>query len=397
MADEGPKLTILGRIFILIFIAGCGYGAYLLFNATRPAPSPGPGSDNSPKGAALNEVEIGIAYGTEKQRWLEWALGEFQKTEQGKKIQVNLLPMGSLEGAQAILAGDRRINVWSPASSLYADVFNQEWQLKYSKSPISRQEQLALTPMVFVFWQERYQPFIAKYGEVTFSTIERALHEAGGWQAIGQQPDWGIFKFGHTHPNESNSGLATLYLMLCEFSRKTRGVTLGDVVNDKFSTWMASLESGVSGLSNSTGNMMKDMILRGPSSYDALFVYESVAIDYLKSAQGRWGELRIVYPKINLWNDNPYCILDAPWSSDAQKKAAGLFLDFLMSDSIQRASLEHGFRPGNTNVPVRFPESPFVRYESFGLKIDIGSVVDFPKAEVINNLLGLWQRTRGSK
>jgi hypothetical protein len=397
MADDGPKLTILGRIFILIFIAGCGYGAYLLFNATRQAPSPGPGPDNSPKGVTLGEVEFGIAYGTEKQRWLEWALGEFQKTEQGKKIQVNLLPMGSLEGAQAILAGDRRINVWSPASSLYADVFNQEWQLKYSKSPISRQEQLALTPMVFVFWQERYQPFIAKYGEVTFSTIERALHEAGGWQAIAQQPDWGIFKFGHTHPNESNSGLASLYLMLCESSQKIRGVTLGDVVNDKFSTWMASLESGVSGLSNSTGNMMKDMILRGPSSYDALFVYESVAIDYLRSAQGRWGELRIVYPKVNLWNDNPYCILDAPWSSDAQKKAAGLFLDFLMSDPIQRASLEHGFRPGNTNVPVRFPESPFVRYESSGLKIDIGSVVDFPKAEVINNLLGLWQRTRGSK
>jgi ABC-type sulfate transport system substrate-binding protein len=142
---------------------------------------------------------------------------------------------------------------------------------------------------------------------------------------------------------------------------------------------------------------MRDMILRGPSSYDALFVYESVAIDYLKSAQGRWGDLRIVYPRVNLWNDNPYCILDAPWSSDAQKKAAGLFLDFLMSDSIQRASLEHGFRPGNTNVPVRFPESPFVRYESSGLKVDIGSAVDFPKAEVINNLLGLWQRTRGSK
>jgi Ca-activated chloride channel family protein len=398
MADDGPKLTILGRIFILIFIAGCGYGAYLLFNANRPAPSSGTNPSNSPKAVTITaDVEIGIAYGTEKQRWLEWALSEFQKTEQGKKIQVDLIPMGSLEGARAILRGDRRINVWSPASSLYADVFNQEWQLKSSKAPILRQEQLALTPMVFVFWQERYQPFVAKYNEVSFKTIERALHESGGWQAIAQQPEWGIFKFGHTHPNESNSGLATLYLMLCEFSEKSRSITLSDVVNDKFSTWMASLESGVSGLSNSTGNMMRDMVLRGPSSYDALFVYESVAIDYLKSAQGRWGDLRIVYPKLNLWNDNPYCILDAPWSSEEQKKAAGVFLDFLMSDPIQRASLDHGFRPGNLNIAIRFPESPFVRYESAGLKVEIGSVVDSPKAEVINNLLGMWQRTRGSK
>jgi hypothetical protein len=265
--------------------------------------------------------------------------------------------MGSLEGAQSILRGDRRINVWSPASSLYSDVFNQEWQLKYNHAPIARQEQLALTPMVFVFWQERYQRFVSKYNEVSFKTIERALHETGGWQSIAQQPDWGIFKFGHTHPNESNSGLATLYLMLCEFTQKSRGITLGDVVNDRFSTWMASLESGVSGLSNSTGNMMRDMVLRGPSSYDALFVYESVAIDYLKSAQGRWGDLHIVYPKLNLWNDNPYCILDTPWSSEEQKKAAGTFLDFSMSDPVQRASLDHGFRPGNLNVAIRFPEA----------------------------------------
>jgi ABC-type sulfate transport system substrate-binding protein len=185
--------------------------------------------------------------------------------------------------------------------------------------------------------------------------------------------------------------------MLSEFSEKPRGIGLSDVVNDKFAAWMASLESGVTGLSNSTGNMMRDMVLRGPSSYDALFVYESVAIDYLKSAQGRWGELRIAYPKVNLWNDNPYCILNAPWSSEEQKKAAGVFLDFLMSEPIQRGALDHCFRPGNLNVAIRFPESPFVRYESAGLKVDIGSAVDPPKAEVINNLLGMWQRTRGSK
>jgi ABC-type sulfate transport system substrate-binding protein len=185
--------------------------------------------------------------------------------------------------------------------------------------------------------------------------------------------------------------------MLCEFSGKTKDIGLSDVVNPNFGIWMASLESGVSGLSNSTGNMMRDMVLRGPSSYDALFVYENVAIDYLKSAQGRWGDLRIIYPHVNLWNDNPFCILDAPWSTSEQKRAAGIFLDFLMSDPIQRAALDHGFRPGNLNVPVKTPDSPFVRYESSGLKIELGSVCESPKAEVINNLLGLWQRTSGNR
>ena len=46
-------------------------------------------------------------------------------------------------------------------------------------------------------------------------------------------------------------------------------------------------------------------MLKGPSSYDAVFVYESVAIDYLKNAEGRWGALHIIYPAYNMWNDNP--------------------------------------------------------------------------------------------
>jgi hypothetical protein len=56
--------------------------------------------------------------------------------------------MGSLEGAQALLAGDERITVWSPASSNYRDVFEQDWEVKQGGKPILRGEALALSPMV---------------------------------------------------------------------------------------------------------------------------------------------------------------------------------------------------------------------------------------------------------
>jgi ABC-type sulfate transport system substrate-binding protein len=143
--------------------------------------------------------------------------------------------------------------------------------------------------------------------------------------------------------------------------------------------------------------MMRDMVLRGPSSYDALLVYENVAIDYLKNAEGRWGELRVAYPQQNMWNDNPCIIVDAPWSTDAQRKAAGAFLDFLLTEPIQTEALKHGFRPGNPNVPIKFAESPFLLYKKFGLSIDIGSVGETPKAEVVNNLLAIWQRSQGNR
>jgi ABC-type Fe3+ transport system substrate-binding protein len=392
---EGPKPTVLGKVAILLFIVACGYGAYRMYVQHRPAAAPVTAAGSSPGGetfgAAAPEAEIGIAYGTEKKLWLEWAAKEFAGTDAGRKVRVNLLPMGSLEGAQALLAGDQRIQVWSPASSMYKDSFVQNWSLKYGKSPIAKEDSLALTPMVFIMWNERYQAFQKKYGEVSFDTITNALGEQTGWQGIAGKPEWGLFKFGHTNPNSSNSGLVTLVLMSYEHARKTKGLTAADVVDAGFQQQLGTIEKAVT-LSDSTGTMMREMVLKGPSAYDTLFAYESVAIDYLRSAAGRWGDLHVVYPKLNMWNDNPYYIIDATWVSADQRKAAEAFLEFLMSDRVQRQALVHGFRPGNPNVPVMFPESPFVVYQKYGLKNDIGTVCENPPGDVLNNLIASWQR-----
>jgi hypothetical protein len=401
MAD-GPKLTGLGKLFILLFVAGCITGAYYLF-VQRPKSTAGSKGSSGGTGSVFDSfgsqdhVELGIAYGTEKQRWLQWAVDEFAKTRDGKKIKVNLIPMGSLEGAHALLNGDQRIHVWSPASALYKDTFVQEWQVKYSQSPILKEEPLALSPMVFVFWDERYQAFLPKYKVVTFATLAQALQEKGGWESIAQKPEWGLFKLGHTHPNESNSGLMTIVLAAYSYQKKTKDLELKDVVDVGFQNWLQNFERGVSGLSNSTGNMMREMVLKGPSSYDALIVYESVAIDYLKNAEGRWGQLHVVYPEYNSWNDNPYYIIDAPWSSKDQRKAAETFLQFLLSEPIQKESLNHGFRPANPNVPVKFVDSPFVKYADYGIRVDLGKICDPPRGEVVNNLLQSWQRSQGNR
>jgi ABC-type Fe3+ transport system substrate-binding protein len=398
-STEPPKLTGLGKLLIILFVAACAYGAYYLFSSQRSG-NKGAAQQSSPASGGFfsgSSVTIGVAYGTEKKNWLEWAVLEFNKSRDGKNITVNLIPMGSLEGAHAVLNGDQRINAWSPASSLYKDAFLQDWQVKNGGNPILKEEQLALSPMVFVWWDERYQAFIKKYPKPDLDSIQKALNEKGGWATIAGKPEWGLFKFGHTNPNESNSGLMTIVLAAYSFQQKTRGLTLNDVVDVKFQNWLADLERGVTGMSNSTGNMMREMVLKGPSSYDALYVYESVAIDYLKNAEGRWGSIRVTYPQYNAWNDNPYYVLDVPWSTPEQRKAAQAFLDFLLSERIQQEALKHGFRPANTNVAVRTPDSPFTQFQQYGVQLDIGNVCEPPKAEVVNNLLASWQRSQSSR
>jgi hypothetical protein len=411
---DGPKLTFVGKLFVLLVIgASLGGASYLFFQGHRMSsagssassgaaadPAAGAGSGLPPP-SPQPSVEIGVAYGTEKTRWLQEAVAEFAKTPQGASIKVDLIPLGSLEGAQAILRGDdaaKKINAWAPASSLYKESFVEDWQDKFGNNPILKEDALALTPMVFVFWDERYRPFIQKYQTVSFKTIGEALAESGGWDSIaGTTTNWGFFKFGHTHPNKSNSGIMTLVLMAYDFRNKSRGLTLSDVTAPDFQDWMNGIERAADNQTESTGTLMRDMVLKGPSTYDCLFVYESVAIDYLKNAEGRSGRLHIEYPRYNMWNDNPYYILDAPWSTPQQRDASATFLDFLMSDPVQRESLVHGFRPGNPNVAIKFPESPFVQYESYGLKIDLPVVCDPPKPEIVSNLLVGWQRSQGNR
>jgi serine/threonine protein kinase len=396
--DRASHAVRVGIAAAAVFVLLAGALAIALGRGgPKPATDRDPGAA-TPAVAAAAPVEINIAYGTEKQSWLEPATEAFQKTAAGRGIKVNLIGMGSVEGAHAVLAGPQPtpIHVWSPASSAYRDVFEREWRVKSGKNPIIKAENLALTPMVFVMWESRYRPFVGKYGKVAFRSLAEAMREPGGWGAIAGKPDWGLFKFGHTHPNKSNSGLLTLVLMAYEFSDKERGLAVSDVTRADFQEWLHAFERNVprpsGSLTNSTGTLMREMVLRGPSQYDCLMLYENLAIDYLEAARDRWGELRVDYPEPNLWNEHPFYVLDVPWSSAEQRRAATEFLRFLMSEPVQRDALKHGFRPGNPSVPVRSSDSPLVRHEAHGIKLDLPRMGEPPTADVVNDLLAEFRR-----
>ena len=395
-----------GVVVVLWIVLGRGLGKRV---ATQ-APITPIGQDraifsNEPadKAAAIipqvETVEINIAYGTEKQQWLEEATAEFRNTTAGQLITVNLLGMGSMEGALAVLegTGSTPIHVWSPASSAYRDHFERQWRARNSnKSPILKSENLALTPMVLVMWETRRKALLTKYAKVNFQTISDAMREPEGWGAIAGHPEWGRFKFGHTHPGRSNSGLLVLVLMAYEFSHKEHGLSSSDVTATAFQDWLERFERGVArpggSLTHSTGTLMREMVLRGPSQYDCLLIYENLAIDYLGAAKDRWGELHVDYPEPNIWNEHPFYILDVPWSNARQRTAAAAFLKFLMSEPIQKRALEHGFRPGNPEVSVRFPESPLLSYASHGVRIDLPRMCDPPRDEVLQHLLASSRR-----
>lgn len=336
-------------------------------------------------------VEIGIAYGTEKRKWLEWAVAEFANTEAGKRIKVKLIPMGSIEGGRAVLNGDRRIHVWAPASSLVESLLTDPWEREHEKSPILSDAPLALTPMVVVMWDDRYQAFMSKYEALNFKTIGEALQEVTGWAAIAGKPEWGPFTFGHTKPTHSNSGMLSLVLMAYDYWGEQRRIKANQVMDAGFLEWLESVEDYMNVDQSSTGKLMTQMLRFGPSELAGVMVYENLALSNLKTAEGRWGTIKVSYPTRSVWNDNPFYILDVPWSDEAHQKAAGAFQHFLLSPKAQRVARDkYLFRPANVDVPIVEPGSPFAKLEGV-VQIDVPTIRR-PKGKVLEQLLQVWKR-----
>ena len=234
MAD-GPKLTALGKLVILLFILALLWRSLLHARATRYSPtrsrkdrrcyrsgSPGGflgGGTIAPRSASPMAPRSGAGWSGQSKN--------SAKPRDGKNIKINLIPMGSIEGAHALLVGRSDASTsgrpQAPPTKMSS---SRTGKSNTTPTRSCKEEPLALTPMVFVMWEERYQAFLQKYKTLSFDTIAQAEQEKSGWESIAAKPEWGFFKFGHTNPNESNSGLMTLVLAAYGYSHKTRGLEL---------------------------------------------------------------------------------------------------------------------------------------------------------------------------
>jgi ABC-type Fe3+ transport system substrate-binding protein len=145
---------------------------------------------------------------------------------------------------------------------------------------------------------------------------------------------------------------------------------------------------------SSSGTYMRDMVLYGPSKYDLIWNYESVAISDMAAAQGRWGNLAVYYPRPTLWSNHPFVVLKGDWVTAPERTAARELRDYLLSADVQTKALALGFRPANPDVKVvsSDPASPWNRLKPYGVRLDVPAVAEVPSGEVTRLLLETWRR-----
>ncbi|HEU4326710.1 MAG TPA: substrate-binding domain-containing protein [Roseiflexaceae bacterium] len=360
-------------------------------------------------GPARPPITVTIWYSTEKSRWLEAAAEQFQAggpTYQGRPIQLQLLGLGSREMAERVArqewGDDPQPTVISPASSLWVETLRSEWRARGNNTPVIGENAdaprpLVLTPLVLVGWEQRARFLWPDSSTNFWGSLHDAVANQEGWPAIAGPTgrDWGLVKFGHTSPLTSNSGTQTLLLLAYAFHNKTNGLTSADVSSPEFLAWLTDIESSVQEFGESTGTFMENMVLSGPGKYDAVAVYENLALQYVEQAQGRWGQpVKIYYPPATLLSDHPYATLQGPWVSPEQRGAANVFRDYLLSTPVQQVALQAGFRPADPSISLAAadPNNPFERYKSYGVQLNISQQVESPPSEVLTTLLDVWRR-----
>jgi len=143
---------------------------------------------------------------------------------------------------------------------------------------------------------------------------------------------------------------------------------------------------------------MDDVLRYVSSKYDVVSIYESLVAQQIKNAPGRFGtDLKVFYPRVNIWSDYPYSILVGDNSTAEEKDGALLFRNYLYSVPIQEQTLRAGFRPSNPDVPLltnNDPDNPFNLYKNAGLEINIPrtTIADTPSGDILNRLMTFLKR-----
>jgi ABC-type molybdate transport system substrate-binding protein len=364
-----------------------------------PAGSAGSAAAGSGTAAppVAGQVEIQVVYSTEKKDWIEAVTADFATGH--PDIKVTLVGKGSFEAGQAIVDGNLKPTVWSPADSGALNLAIDDWQTKnhsdlFATAGDDVPQPLLLTPLVFVAWQDRADVLLKTAGAaISWKAISKAVTSPQGWPAIGGPGKWGFVKLGHTDPTKSNSGLEALYLMSLEFTGKAK-LEVEDLLKPDYQDFIKGIEKGVTKFETSTGTFMTDMVRFGPSKYDIAVVYESLAISQLANAEGRWGKLRVYYPATTIWSDHPIGVLQGDWVTPAQAAAAKTYVAFLRARDQQKKALTYGFRPADTSVPIKSAEgqNPFTALAAQGITVDVPPAAESPTAPVVRNLMMMWQR-----
>jgi Ca-activated chloride channel family protein len=352
--------------------------------------TPSETASSAPSG---NTLELTFTYGSEKEKWINEVTEAFnrsgQRTRSSKRIYVHAIPMGSGEAIDEVLEGRRQPHIISPASAAFIKLGNAQSQSKYGKDLIASTDNLVLSPVVIAMWKPMAEALGWGKKPIGWADILALARSQKGWEAYGY-PQWGRFKFGHTHPQFSNSGLISLFAEVYAASGKTAGLTVADVNKTHTADFLSGIEKSVVHYGSSTGFFGRQMFSTGPQYLSAAVLYENMVIESYSQTNLPFPVVAI-YPKEGtFWSDHPIGIVEREWVAPEYREAAKVYIQYLLQQPQQEKAITYGFRPGAVDVPLA---SPIDQAHGVDPK-EPQTTLEVPAVPVMDAILNLWQQKK---
>ncbi len=352
-------------------------------NTGGATPTPGAG----PKPA--NALEITRAYSSEKQPFIQPLAAQFNAAKHtlpgsNRPIYVTATVVDSGVARSQIADGSLKPTIWSPSSSLWKPVLNFE----ADKELAGESDPIFLTPVVIAMWKPMAEALGYPNKPLGLSDIIALNNDPSGWGSVGH-PEWGKFKYAHTNPEVSSTGLSMVAMEFYAGANKVRGLTEADINQPSVKDYVKNIENSIVHYSSTT-TIFKDNVRKGGMDYISAVALEEVTVIELNKTNMPV-PLVSIYPKEGtFFHDNPFIILKGDWVTDEQRQAATMFKDFLLLPENQKNALTLGFRPANPNVQMG---DPFTA--TFGVDpTQPKTVLEVPQPKVLVAVKDLWSAYR---
>ena len=352
------------------------------------------GSSDATPTKPNNAIEVSFAYSSEKQPWIEPLAAQFNKERHtipgdNRPIYINAFVADSGTARSQIVAKTLKPTVWSPSNSLWKSVLNYEADAEIGGSNPGDADPLVLNPVVMAMWKPMAQALGWPNKAIGLKDVLALNSNPQGWGAVGH-PEWGQFKYAHTNPEVSSTGLSTVAAEFYAGAGKTTGLTEADVNDPKVRDFVQRIEQSIVHYSATT-TIFKDNVRKGGMNYiSAVALEEQTVIELNKLNMPV--PLVGIYPKEGtFYHDNPYIILKADWVTADARKAALVFKDYLLTPENQRKAMVLGFRPANTQVSWR--TDPFTA--AYGVDPDQPkTLLQVPQPRVLVEVKNAWSSLR---
>lgn len=354
--------------------------------------SPRTPTENSPP--PKNSLVLTFTYGSEKEEWVKAVTATFNrsgaKTTDGKLIQVNAVPLGSGECIDSLLNETIKADITSPASAAFIKIGNAQSRTKTGKDLVGATENLVLSPVVIAMWKPMAEALGWPVKSVGWSDILALAKTPGAWAEKGF-PQWGEFKFGHTHPEFSNSGLISLLAEVYAATGKSTGLSLDDLQKPQTAAYLSGIEHSIVHYGSSTGFFGKKMFADGPGYLSAAVLYENMVIESYSGKDQTPFPVVAIYPKEGtFWSDHPAGIVERNWVTPERRDAAKKYIDFLLAPPQQQEALQFGFRPALLEILLT---TPLDAMHGVNPK-EPQTTLEVPGNEVIDATLRLWHENK---